>query len=58
VQLLDNLLGRYTYSAHKQLGLFLDDDINQLVQVALGVVIVGLAGSGSKGGEEKVDAEC
>jgi hypothetical protein len=57
VQLLHNLLGRHAHRTHKQLGLFLDNDINQLVQVAFGVVIVGLAGGGAERGEEEVDAE-
>jgi hypothetical protein len=57
VQLVHNLLGRHPYSTHKQLGLLLDNHINQVVQPALGVVVVGLAGVSAYLGNEEVDTE-
>lgn len=39
VELLHNMLGRHTDGGDKQLGTALDDDVNQLVELAFGVVI-------------------
>lgn len=57
MQLVHNLLGRHPYRTHKQLGLLLNDHIDQVVQPALGVVVVGLAGVSAYLGNEEVDAE-
>ena len=58
VQFVHNLLRRYTHCTHKQLGLFFNDDIDEIVEIAFGVIIIGLAGCRAKRREEEVDAEC
>jgi hypothetical protein len=57
VQALDNLLGWNADGADEERGLFLNDDVNELVQLALLVVIVGLAGASADLGKQKIDAE-
>jgi hypothetical protein len=39
VQLVDDSLGRHADGGHEQLGAGLDDDVDQLAQLALGVVV-------------------
>jgi hypothetical protein len=41
VQLVDDRLGGHADGGHEQLGAGLDDDVNQLAQLALGVVVAG-----------------
>lgn len=57
MELLDDLLRRHTDGADKQLRLFLNDDVDQLVKLALGVVVVGLSSIRSKRGNEQIDSE-
>jgi hypothetical protein len=40
VQFLDGILGRYTDGAHKEGGLLLDDNLNELRELAFGVVVL------------------
>lgn len=49
MKLLHNFLGRYTDCADEQLGLFLNDNINQFIEFTLGIIVVGLSSIGSKG---------
>lgn len=57
VKLVDHFFGRDTDGAHEQLGLFLDNDIDQVVQLALGVIVVGLSRIRSEGRDEEIDPE-
>jgi len=57
MQPVDDALGRDAHGGHKQLGARLDGDVDQLVQLAVGVVVVGLAGVAADLGEGEVDAE-
>merc|ERR1712028_91312 len=57
VQLVDHFLWGDADSRHEQSGLRLNDDVNQLGQVALGVVFVGLACSSADFGEQQVNAK-
>lgn len=57
VQALDDVSGRHTDGRDKQRDLLFNDDINQLVQLALGVVVVGLAGVAADLGQQQVDAK-
>lgn len=57
MKLLDDLFWWNTDGANKQLCTFLNDDINQVIQTAFGVVIVGLSSSCRQRGNEQVDTE-
>lgn len=57
MKLLDNVLGGNTDGADEELGLLLDDDVDELVKGTLGVVVVGLAGAATDLGDEEVDTE-
>lgn len=43
MQLLNDLLGRHADGADEETGALVDDDIDELVELAAGVVIVGLS---------------
>jgi hypothetical protein len=57
VELVDGPLGGNTDGADEELGTLLDDDVDELVELALGVVIVGLTGRTTNLGDEEVDTE-
>lgn len=44
VQFLDSLFGWHSNSTDKELGLFLNDDINEIIKLAFGIIIVGFTG--------------
>ena len=44
MELVHDFLGRHADGANEQLGALLDDDVDEIVQTAMGVVVVGLAG--------------
>jgi len=48
---------RYTDGAYEELCLLLDDDGDEVVQQALGVVVIGLSRSRTKRRDEEIDAE-
>lgn len=52
VELLDDVLGGDTDGGNEELGAGLDDDVNQLVKLALGVIVAGKAQRVSKREEE------
>jgi hypothetical protein len=45
VELLNGVLGGHADGAHEKSSFLLDDDVDELVKVATGVVVVGLAGT-------------
>lgn len=57
MQLVNSPFGRNTDGRHEKLGAALDDNVNQLRELALGVVGVGLARVATDLGEQKVDTE-
>jgi hypothetical protein len=57
VELVDDVLGGNTDGADKELGALLDDNVDELVKLALGVVVVGLTSRTTDLGDEKVDTE-
>jgi hypothetical protein len=57
VQLVDDLFGRYAHGTYEQLGLLLDDHVDELVETALSVIVVCLSGITADGGNEQIDAE-
>jgi hypothetical protein len=58
VQLLHHFFWWDSHRAYEQLGLLLDDDIDELVKVTFGVVVVGLPGSRGQGGDEQIHTKC
>ena len=57
VELLHHILRRHSDSAHKQLGLLFDNHVNQIVQLALGVIVVCLPSGRRERRDEQVDTE-
>lgn len=57
VELVNGPLGGNTDGAHKELGALLDDDVDELGKLALGVVVVGLASATTDLGDKEVDTE-
>lgn len=57
VQAVDDGLGRDADGADEEAGAALDGDVDELVQLAVGVVVVGLAGAAADLGQGEVDAE-
>ena len=57
MQAVDDVLRRHAHGGHKQPRAILDGDVNQLVEVAVGVVVVGLAGAAADLRQREVDAE-
>lgn len=57
MELVDNSLGRHTDGRDKELGALLDNDIDQLVELTLGVIVVGLASATANLGKKQVDTE-
>jgi hypothetical protein len=43
VEFLNNFLGRYTDGTNEQLGLFLNDYIDKVIEFTLGVIVVCLS---------------
>jgi len=57
VQPLDDVHVGHADGADEEGGAFVDDDVDQLVQLAVCVVVVCFAGGRREGGEGEVDAE-
>jgi len=57
VETVNGRLGRNTDSGDEELGALLNDDGEEVVELAVGVVFVGLAGRAADLGEEEVDTE-
>jgi hypothetical protein len=57
VEALNDVLGRHTDGTDKELGALLDDNVDELIKLALGVVVVGLASAAADLGDEEVDTE-
>lgn len=57
MELLNGVLGRNTDGRDEELGALVDNDVEKLVELAAGVVVVGLTGGTADRGEEKVDTE-
>lgn len=57
MQPLDDIRVGHADGADEEGGAFVDDDVDQLVQLAVRVVVVCFAGGGREGGEGEVDAE-
>jgi hypothetical protein len=57
VQFIDNPLGRNTHGANKQFCSGLNGDVNQLIEFASGVIVVGLAGVAADLREGEVHAK-
>lgn len=57
MQTLDNLGWAHANGADKDLGLLRNDNVNELAQVAVGVVIVGLARTVANLGDGQVDTK-
>ena len=58
MELLNNLLGRYTDCTDEELGLLLDDDIDQFIEFAFGVIVVCLSSVSTKSRNEEINSEC
>ena len=57
VQLVYDLLRGDTDRTDEELGALFDDDIDELVEVSLGVVIVSLASVRAEGRDQEIDTE-
>jgi len=57
VELLDNVLGRDTDGGNEETGARLDDNVNEGVELALGVVVVGLARISTDLRKQKINTE-
>lgn len=57
VQLVDHFFRRYANCTYKQLCLFFNNDIDQVVELALCIVVVCLSRIRPQGRDEQVDAE-
>jgi len=57
VELLNDVARGDTDGGNEELGARLDDDVDELVELALGVVVVGLAGIAANLGKEEIDTE-
>ena len=58
VELFNNFLGRYTDSTNEELGLLLNDDIDQFIEFTLCVIVVCLSSVSSKSRNEEINSEC
>lgn len=57
VETVDDVLGRDTDGTDEELGTLLNDDGDELVELALGVVVVGLTSGATDLGKEEVNTE-
>ena len=57
MQSLDDGLGRHADGANEELGALLDDDADELVEVAFGVVVVGLSRGRTQGRDQEINSE-
>lgn len=57
VEPLDDVLWWDTDGTDEELGLLLDNDVDQLVELTLGVVVVGLTGGAADLGDKEIDTE-
>lgn len=57
LQLLDDMSGGDTDGGDEQLGAGLDDNVDELIELALGVVVVGLSGVATNLGQKQIDTE-
>jgi hypothetical protein len=58
VELLNNLLGRYTDCTDKEFGLLLDDHIDKLIEFTFCVIVVGLSSVSTKSRNKEINSEC
>lgn len=58
VELVDDLFGWDTDGTDKQLCLFLDNDIDKVIEFTFGVVVIRLSSVGPKRGNEQINTEC
>jgi hypothetical protein len=58
VELFNNFLGRNTDCTNEELGLLLDDDIDQFIEFTLCVIVVCLSSVSAKSRDEKINSEC
>jgi hypothetical protein len=58
VELFNNLLGWNTDCTNEELGLLLNDDIDQFIEFTFCVIVVCLSSVSAKGRDEKIDSEC
>jgi hypothetical protein len=58
VELFNHLLGWYSDCTNKELGLLLNDYIDQFIEFTLCVIVVCLSSVSSKSRNEKINSEC
>ena len=58
MELFNNLLGGHSDSTNEELGLLLNDDIDQFIEFTLCVIVVCLSSVSSKSRNEKINSEC
>jgi hypothetical protein len=58
VELFNNLLGRYSDCTDKELGLLLNDDIDQFIEFTFCVIVVCLSSVSTKSRNEEINSEC
>jgi hypothetical protein len=58
VELFNNFLGRNSDGTDKELGLLLDDHIDQFIEFTLCVVVVCFSSVSTKSRNEEINSEC
>lgn len=58
MQPVHHFLGWNPDRAYEKLGSFFDDDTDELVQIALGIIIVGLPSSRAQGRDQEINSKC
>jgi len=58
VEFLNNFLGWNTDRTNEQLGLLLNDHIDQFIEFTLCIVVIGLSSVTSKSRDEEINSKC